>query len=162
MIKPVGAKLLAATANWPQDWSREAADLPAGASIRDALKPFLSHLVASGLAATTLRRHFGNAFLLGGELIDRLRQDEDLRPLGGRELLLHFVEDDGGPLCRHNDTEESPSACRTHSDRTSSSHGRSGCFPASPSLQPPSPEVSPRRGARSSPVRASAYFPEAG
>jgi hypothetical protein len=44
-------------------------DLPLGRAALAAMLPFLESLVAKELANTTVRRHFGNAWLLGGEII---------------------------------------------------------------------------------------------
>ena len=43
--------------------------------------------------------------LLGGELIDRINMDAELRNLGEFALVLKFIDSDGGPYSRHNDTE---------------------------------------------------------
>ena len=76
-------------------------DLATGHSILFVLEPFLADLSASGLSLRTLRSHWDYVFLLGGEIIDRVNWDEDLRALDGVQLLLRFVEEEGGPLCRH-------------------------------------------------------------
>lgn len=92
------------------------ADLRTGREILAAVLPFLAEIAASQLSATTLRRHFGNVFLLGGELIDRVNFDGHLRSLPGITLLLHFLDEEGGPLCRHlafeGEHREYDSTCR--------------------------------------------------
>ncbi|MBK8870745.1 MAG: hypothetical protein IPN19_06770 [Elusimicrobia bacterium] len=105
MAKDVGKNLLAKTAEWPESWSRSDSDVTMGQAILDAMKPFLTHLVTSGKSKTTLRRHFGHAFLLGGEVIDRVYEGGKLKSLSGEKLLLQFIGEDGGPLCHHNGNE---------------------------------------------------------
>lgn len=58
--------LLADLVNWPDRWMRDDPDLATGREILRALEPFLAALAASSLSRRTLRRHLGNAFLLGG------------------------------------------------------------------------------------------------
>ncbi len=101
----VGNYLLAKTAEWPESWSRSDSDVTTGQAILDAMKPFLTHLVTSGKSKTTIHRHFGHAFLLGGEIIDRFYEDRKLKSIRGEKLLLPFVGDDGWPLCHHNGSE---------------------------------------------------------
>jgi hypothetical protein len=85
--------------------------LRVGEKLHEAIEPFLKYLIASGRAQSTLRRDFGNLFLLGGEIVDRTELAPSLRRLSGKALLRRFVDDDGGPLCRHFDleTQEVPS-----------------------------------------------------
>ena len=101
-----GDRLLREVPEWPERWKRDDCDVATGRAMVEAMDPFLRELVRSGVSETTLRRHFGNAWLLGGELIDRVDRDESLRRLSGRELLLAFIDEEEGPLCRHNTTEE--------------------------------------------------------
>jgi hypothetical protein len=102
---PVGPGLLASTSEWPKGWSYEEADLPLGQELVALMLPFLQGLVKEGLSETSLRRHFGNAALLGSEIIRRV-QIYGREPGTSRELLLHQIGEDGGPLCRHIDTEQ--------------------------------------------------------
>jgi hypothetical protein len=60
---------------------------------------FFQHLIDEGLAKNTLRNHGCHLRLLGGEIIERLNQgDEDNRKLSPTELILYYVDDEGGPL----------------------------------------------------------------
>jgi hypothetical protein len=81
--------------------------LRVGEKLHEAIEPFLKYLIASGRAQSTLRRDFRNLFLLGGEVVDQTELDPQLRRLPRRALLRRFVDDDGGPLCRHLDLESS-------------------------------------------------------
>jgi len=47
-----------------------------------------------------------NLWLLGGEIISRIQHDPELVGFGGRELVLRFVDEEGGRLSRHLSTEE--------------------------------------------------------
>ncbi len=104
--KTVGEKLLAATRDWPDRWQGDARDAPVGREIVEAMLPFLRQLVASGLAPTTLRRHFGSAWLLGGEIVRDASLDPPARTPQGVDLLLEHVGEEGGPLLHGHATEE--------------------------------------------------------
>jgi len=80
-------------------------DLPPGEALVACFRPFIEHLAASGLAPRTIRRHVGNLWLLGGEIIRDLNFNSTLRKKTVEQLLRHAVYDDGGPLI-HNGSEE--------------------------------------------------------
>jgi hypothetical protein len=103
--RPLGSRLLAKTDEWPESWIGKAVDRQLGETIVSALRPFLAALASSSLADTTLRRHFGNAWMLGGEIVRAASADPTVFRLEGSELLLRFVDDEGGPLLLHRDTE---------------------------------------------------------
>jgi hypothetical protein len=44
-------------------------DLPPGEELVVCLRPFIEHLASSSLSTKTIRRHLGNLWLLGGEII---------------------------------------------------------------------------------------------
>lgn len=79
-------------------WQFEPADLAFGSQIVQALTPFLLDLLDQGLAARTLRRHRDNLWLLGGELIRRRYDDDELAKMDAVTALRELVEEDGGPL----------------------------------------------------------------
>ena len=60
--------------------------------------PFLLDLLDQGLAVRTTRRHRDNLWLLGGELIRRRYEDDDLAKMDALSTLRELVEEDGGPL----------------------------------------------------------------
>jgi len=91
---------------WPDSWKRSWDDIFLGEIIIHELIPFFRHLVNQGLAEKTIRKHFNNIWLLGGEIVDEIRVDYDLQKLPAREILLRFVDSEGGPLSRHNHDEE--------------------------------------------------------
>lgn len=83
---------------WPSKWHYEPADIEVGQQIVAVFTPFLLHLLDQGLAKTTVRRHRDNLWLLGGELIRRRYDDEDLARQRVQSALETLIEDDGGPL----------------------------------------------------------------
>lgn len=93
---------------WPQRWQIESSDIAVGKRIVVAFMPFLRHLVTQGLATKTLKRHRDNLWLLGGELIRRRHDDEDLKSLSVSELLTELVDEETGPLIwpRINEAEQ--------------------------------------------------------
>jgi len=93
-------------AAWPERWCYSTDDLPLGEKIVVAVEPFLRTLVDRGAAETTLRRHFGNVFFLGGDIIRAAQSDSDIQQLTGRELLRRFVDEEGGPFLYENKEEQ--------------------------------------------------------
>jgi hypothetical protein len=104
--KALGERLLSETTDWPRRWQRDRHDLPVAREIVKAMLPFLKALVASGRGATTLRRHFTNAWLLGGEVVGRASLDPSLRRMPGARLVLEHIDEEGGPLLHGGATEE--------------------------------------------------------
>jgi hypothetical protein len=83
---------------WPQSWSDDSDGIAAGERIVEFIKPFLRHLLAAGLATKTLRRHRDHLWMLGGEVIHRLEDDDSLRAFNIDPPSALLVEEDGGPL----------------------------------------------------------------
>ena len=83
---------------WPRIWHYEPADIEIGQQIVAVLTPFLLHLLNQGLAKTTVRRHRDNLWSLGGELIRRRYEDEELARENVTDALRALIEPDGGPL----------------------------------------------------------------
>ena len=74
-------------------------DLAIGRGLLGLFIPFIQHLIDEGLAAKTIKIHGYHLNMLGGEIIERLNQDdEDNRKLSPRELVIHYVDEEGGPL----------------------------------------------------------------
>ena len=67
---------------------------------------FLMAMVADQLAYTTINRHINSLWLQGGEIIYRVNMDPELKDLDGKQLVLRFVNEEGGPISRHLATEE--------------------------------------------------------
>lgn len=84
--------------NWPQSWRYDEVDLAVGQQIVQILTPFLLHLLDQGLARKTVSRHRDNLWVLGGELIRRRYEDDELAGLDVKDALQQFIDSDGGPL----------------------------------------------------------------
>lgn len=84
--------------NWPQSWRYDEVDLAVGQQIVEILTPFLLHLLNQGLARKTVSRHRDNLWVLGGELIRRRYEDDELARLDVKDALQQFIDSDGGPL----------------------------------------------------------------
>lgn len=84
----------------------EPRDLPPGRAMVECFKPFLRHLLSTGLAGKTLRRHRDNLWLLGGELIRRLHEDPRLRRRRAINVVIAAIDDDEGPLIRGSASEQ--------------------------------------------------------
>lgn len=69
-----------------------------GQRIVEFFKPFLRHLLAQGLSAKTLRRHYDHLWMLGGEVIRRRQENSNLRRLAVEKATFALLEEDGGPL----------------------------------------------------------------
>lgn len=104
--KEIAERLLAGMASWPQHWQIEEGDAVMGSRIVATLEEFLTDLAGRGGSESTLRRHFGNAFVLGNAIIREAQNDPELRLLDGRELLLLFVDEEGGPLLEDSENEQ--------------------------------------------------------
>lgn len=84
---------------WPEDWMGVEEDLAIGRGLLGLFIPFIQHLIDEGLAAKTIKIHGYHLNMLGNEIIERLNQDdEDNRKLSPRELVIHYVDEEGGPL----------------------------------------------------------------
>jgi hypothetical protein len=80
-------------------------DLPPGEKLVDCLRPFIEHLASSSFSPKTIRRHVGNLWVLGGEIIRGLHYDPSLRKMTADRLLRNVIHEDGDPLI-HNGSEE--------------------------------------------------------
>lgn len=114
--RPLGTRLLSGIDEWPESWAGQVVDRQLGERTLSALRPFLAALASSSFADTTLRRHFGNAWMLGGEIVRVTSQDPTVSRFDGRGLLLHFVDEEGGPLlfprCTEEEQRSFDSTCR--------------------------------------------------
>jgi len=89
---------------WPNNWMGVEEDLEIGRGLLALFLPFIQHLIDQGLARKTIKKHGDHLNMLGGEIIERLNEaDEDNRQLSPRELILHYVEEEGGPLLSYFD-----------------------------------------------------------
>ena len=81
-------------------------DLPPGERLVTCFRPFIEHLASSSLSPKTIRRHVDNLWMLGGEIIRDLNETPSLRKVRVKRLLCDVIDDDGGPLIHHGDSEE--------------------------------------------------------
>ncbi len=91
---------------WPKSWAGFESDIPLGKEIVKTMRPFLSALMREGYSRTTINRHLGNLWLLGGEIISHIQATPELKELTGAELVLRFVDEEGGPYSKHLSTRE--------------------------------------------------------
>ena len=92
--------------DWPNRWAGDDSDLPIGGKIVQTMHSFLLAMMEDGLAPTTINRHLDNLWFFGGEIICRVHDERKLKQASGDELILRFVDEEGGPLSKHLSTEE--------------------------------------------------------
>jgi hypothetical protein len=85
---------------WPNNWMGTKEDLEIGRGLLALFTPFIQHLIDEGLAKRTIKNHGNHLDALGGEIVRRLGgfDGKNNRTLSPRELILHYVDDEGGPL----------------------------------------------------------------
>jgi hypothetical protein len=91
---------------WPRSWMGWEKDLPPGEKLVASFRPFLEHLVSSDLAPKTIQKHVDNIWALGGEIIRDLNENPSLRKKPVENVLFDLIDDDGGPLLYHCDSED--------------------------------------------------------
>ncbi len=91
---------------WPGSWMGLDSDIPIGRRIVQVMRLFLEAMLEARFSYTTINRHVGNLWLLGGEIISRVHHDPELKDLAGEQLILRFVDEEGGPYSKHVTTEE--------------------------------------------------------
>lgn len=79
-------------------------DLEYGKQLLEAMRPFAEHLAEGGLAKKTIKRHLTNLWLLGGEIIRNVSLYKEYSTPAS-EKLRQSVGPDGGPYCRHLNSE---------------------------------------------------------
>ena len=84
--------------DWSGSWHVEPADIAVGQQVVELLTPFLLHLLDQGLAKATVSRHRDNLWTLGGELIRRRYDDEELAQQDVKTAIGQLIGRDGGPL----------------------------------------------------------------
>ncbi len=89
---------------WPDRWMGIKPDLLYGRQLLEEFEPFAVFLVESGLTKKTIKRHLTNLWLLGGEIIRDVSL-YDKYSIPAIDKIRQAVGDDGGPYCRHLDTE---------------------------------------------------------
>lgn len=101
---------------WPQSWAGDDNDVIIGLILVEELKSYLLMLIMKGRSKKTVKKHADYLWVLGGEIIGDLNESEVNPKLSGREILLNYVNSDGGPYWRHSqseqDNEQFDSVCR--------------------------------------------------
>ncbi len=91
--------------DWPESWMGVRADLEVGRRLVEEFVSFAEFLDGRGYAKSTLRRHVGGLWVLGGELVKRASVEPSLRALPARALIERYVDESGGPLLGPYETE---------------------------------------------------------
>ena len=115
-----GARLVAYCKDldrWPESWAGfPELDVPVGERILEEFQPFLLALIEKGLTKKTVKKYADYLWVLGGELIRHVNDEEKDRALPARELILDHIDETGGPYWRqaHNehDRDAYDSVCR--------------------------------------------------
>jgi hypothetical protein len=92
--------------DWPKRWMGLPEDISYGEKVLLIFRPFIEDLLLKGYKDKTIKRHIDNLWLLGGELIRMINMDSHLRDTDAINLILDNIGTDGGPHCRHLDTDE--------------------------------------------------------
>ncbi len=90
---------------WPKRWHGVKQDIPYGELLLETIRPFVVHLIYSGIKEKTIRVHLDNLWLLGGEIIREVNMSDDYN-IPPEENLLRNIDHGGGPYCRHINTDE--------------------------------------------------------
>ena len=86
---------------WSKNWAGVEIDVKIGRAIIEQFKPFVVHLFDKKLSKKTIKMYLSYLAALGGELIRQVNDNSKERKLSARELILKYVNVDGGPYWRH-------------------------------------------------------------
>ncbi len=86
---------------WSDSWEIDEDDIKIGHDIVEQFKPFIINLIVKNLSKKTVKSYRDYLWVLGGELIRQINDDESERRLPARELILKHVGNYGGPYWRH-------------------------------------------------------------
>ena len=90
---------------WPKRWMGLDEDVPYGQGLVEAMKPFVSALLAEDITDRTVRKHLDNLWILGGEIIRDVSMHDEYAKTSPADKLKQSVSQHEGPLCRHVDSE---------------------------------------------------------
>lgn len=62
---------------WPSRWMGLKEDLVFGEKLLEVIHAFAEHLINSGLKGKTIKKHLDNLWLLGGEIIRSVSNDDE-------------------------------------------------------------------------------------
>jgi len=100
------SKLERETDQWTGTWTVIASDPPVGKKILHAMHAFVSGLTGQRLPYTAINRHVLNLWLLCGEIVRYVQNNQELKSLSSYELILRFVDAEGGPHCSQLATQQ--------------------------------------------------------
>jgi len=98
---------------WPESWAATDDDVEPGKRLVEHLRPFVIHLIEKGYSEKTVRRHLGNLWAIGGEVVRQFNYEPPLRRHQARQLLLDAVGADESPLLWNASESEQRSADST-------------------------------------------------
>ncbi len=93
-------KLLKECDKWPKQWEGMDEDVPYGQGLVEAMKPFISALLAEDITDRTARKHLGNLWLLGGEIIRAVSIFDEYGKIAPADKLKDSISPHEGPLCQ--------------------------------------------------------------
>jgi hypothetical protein len=83
---------------WPKNWAGVGDDVRLGLGLVAPMRAFLTHLLEQDISAKTLHRHFNSLWVIGGEIIRAVNDDNSLRKQPPHQLLLDAIEHGQAPL----------------------------------------------------------------
>lgn len=86
---------------WPNKWEIAEEDIVIGKAITEQFKLFLLDRIDTGRAKKTIKNDAAYLWVLGGELIRAINENDRERQLPARDLILKYIDDSGGPYWRH-------------------------------------------------------------
>lgn len=91
--------------DWPDKWEIDELDIEIGKAIVEQFKLFLIEKIEEGRTKKTIKMYVLYLWVLGGELISRINENETEHSLSARELILQYIDESGGPYWRHANDE---------------------------------------------------------
>ena len=87
--------------NWSAKWEIAEEDIVIGKSITEQFKLFLIDRIDKDRVKKTIKNDATYLWVLGGELIRAINENENERQLSARVLILKYIDESGGPYWRH-------------------------------------------------------------
>ena len=91
---------------WPESWMGDSDDLPVGNLALSVFIQYLIHLMEKGRARSIMRKHGDYLWALEGEIIHDTNESGFDQNLSAIDLILGYVDSQGGPYWRHASCEE--------------------------------------------------------
>ncbi len=85
---------------WPDSWAGFKEDIEYGKGLVEMFQPFIEEMIAKGLSSKTINGHIDNLWVLGGEIIRDINQDDEARKIPPLQAILNNVDCDEGPMVR--------------------------------------------------------------